>query len=286
MNNMSIPAMVVALGALAVGVVSILNESPADDSALDEARLERIEASIERLTQQMQERERAQLEGRPDAPGPASEPVAPPPARTAANTPAPDAETPDTAEKRIARLAELAPKYWERKLSDEEQKEYWALVKDGKTLEAMLGGMEKKVEADPENIDARMELANGYILKLFTVPDGPEKGDWAMRAEKQWKEVLERDENHWDARFSIGMSYANYPDFLGKGPDAIREFEKVREVQERNAPEEKHVQTYLQLSRLYVKQGKRDKAKAALESAIARHPESTSLRKELEGLGE
>jgi tetratricopeptide (TPR) repeat protein len=126
-----------------------------------------------------------------------------------------------------------------------------------------------------------MGLAQAYVAKLMSIPQGPEQGLWSNKAVQQWQAVLEKDPDHWEARYSLAFNWSMWPDFLNKTPDAIREFEKVREVQERQTPEAKHADTYLQLSRLYVKQGKADKAKDVLRSGLGRFPQDEDLKKAL-----
>ena len=129
-----------------------------------------------------------------------------------------------------------------------------------------------------------MQLAQAYISKLMSIPPGMEQAVWSNKAVAQWEAVLKTDPEHWDARFSLAFNWSMWPDFLNKTPDAIREFEKVREVQERSTPDEKHAQTYFQLSRLYQKQGKSDKAKEALRAGLTRFPQDAELKKALESL--
>src|SRR5690349_17204422 len=118
--------------------------------------------------------------------------------------------------------------------------------------------MEKAVADNPRDIDARMKLSRAYIEKLLTVPDGPEKGAWSMKAMDQYKKVLDIDPNHWSARFRLAFNYSQWPDFLNKRPDAIREFETLKKIQEGQTPNPEHAQTYFQLRQLYLKDGRSD----------------------------
>jgi cytochrome c-type biogenesis protein CcmH/NrfG len=169
----------------------------------------------------------------------------------------------------------------------EEQQRFWALVRSEGFADALVKDLEAAVEADPKNIDARMELTSGYYTKLFTVPAGPEMGTWAAKAEVQLKEVLSLDANHWDARNSLATSYSRYPEFLNKTPDAIQEFETLRKQQESNlAPTAEQSGVYLNLGMLYMRQNNKEKAREALESGVRRHPDDEDLRRTLETLGE
>ena len=45
------------------------------------------------------------------------------------------------------------------------------------------------MEQNPRHEEARMGLADAYVAKLLTVPGGPERGIWGMKAEKQWQTI-------------------------------------------------------------------------------------------------
>jgi hypothetical protein len=124
-----------------------------------------------------------------------------------------------------------------------------------------------------------MVLADAYIAKLFTVPPGPEMGVWGAKAEEQWKEVLRQDDRHWQSRFNLAFSWSQYPEFLNKAPDSIREFERLRHQQEQGAPEARHADTYFHLHALHRRMGNADRAKEALEEGLRRFPEDPELRK-------
>jgi tetratricopeptide (TPR) repeat protein len=166
----------------------------------------------------------------------------------------------------------------------DEQARFWALLREKPQILAdILASLEKAVADAPENVDGRMRLSRAYLAKLFTVPDGPEKGVWAMKAMDQYGKVLERDAEHWEARYSLAMSYSQFPDFLNKRPDAIREFETLKKQQEQRTPEPQYAQTYLQLRQLYLKDGRTDDAKAVLEEGRRRFPDDEELKKASEG---
>jgi tetratricopeptide (TPR) repeat protein len=184
----------------------------------------------------------------------------------------------------LAEMKSLQEKVFAGTATDEEQQRFWELARSADVLDELMKRIEAKVAQSPDDSEVRMQLANAYVAKLMSLPPGPEQGLWSGKAVQQWEAVLKKDPEHWDARFSLAFNWSMWPDFLNKTPDAIREFEKVREVQERGAPEEKHAQTYLQLSRLYQKQGKSDKAKDVLRAGLARHPDDAELKKALGSL--
>lgn len=218
-----------------------------------------------------------ELEARPEA-APAA--AAPADAAAAATKPKPDRKA------LLEEMKRLQAKVFDETATLDEQQRFWELARTTGAVDEMMKTLEAKVKERPDDKEMRMQLAQSYIAKLLSIPGGPEQGIWSMKAEAQWKEVLKQDPEHWDARYSIAFNWSMWPDFLNKTPDAVREFEKLREVQERQAPDAKHGQTYLQLSRLYQKQGKSDKAKDVLRAGLGRHPDDAELKKALGSLEE
>lgn len=164
--------------------------------------------------------------------------------------------------------------------TDDEEAEFWEAAKTRPDLlKGIIADLEKKVGDAPRDIDARMNLARGYLAKLFTATYGPEMGLWAGKAESQWKAVIDVEPNHWDAHYSLAFSYSQYPDFLNKRPDAIREFEALRKIQEASTPEPRHANTYLQLRNLYLKDNRTEDAQKVLDEGLRRFPDDEELKK-------
>lgn len=180
----------------------------------------------------------------------------------------------------------LMDKVMDGSATADEQTRFWKLARETDMAEQLIGDFEKKVEAAPKDVDSRMNLAQAYIAKLLSIPGGPEQGVWAMKAENQWREVIKLDENHWEANYSIGESWNWYPEQLGKTPDAINQFEKVRKIQEGLSPQDEHAKTYLRLSQLYNRQNNTKKSREALKAGLERHPGDEQLTKALETMGE
>lgn len=164
--------------------------------------------------------------------------------------------------------------------TDDEEAEFWKSSREHpELLKAIRADLEKKVADAPRDIEAKMNLARAYIETLLTMPDGPEKGAWSMKAVQQWNGVLEIDPNNWDAHASLGTNYSFWPDQFNKGPDAIKHFEAARKIQESAPSDPKYANTYVQLHKLYVKAGKTDDAKAVLEEGLRRFPNDEELTK-------
>jgi tetratricopeptide (TPR) repeat protein len=168
--------------------------------------------------------------------------------------------------------------------SDEDIQRFFELARGSEALAGIVAELEARVAARPNDLEGRMELADAYVAKILTMPHGPEQGVWGSKAEGQWREVTAQDPEHWGAHFALGNNFSYYPDVMGKTGEAIRYLEQARAIQERGAPAAEHVQTYLSLARLYVRDGERDEALAVLEAGLASHPGNAALLAELERL--
>ena len=193
-----------------------------------------------------------------------------------------DAGTTD-AEK--ARFAELREKVFDGTASADERTEFWHLARTGGALDAMIKSLETEAGGDASTQEL-FNLASAYSAKLLTVPNGPERGEWAMKAEGLYQRILESDPDNWQARYRLAFSWSQWPDFMNKRPAAIEQFEDLRRRQESRAPEPQHAGVYLGLSRLYVKQGDGKRAREVLAAGLERHPDTKTLREALDALPE
>jgi tetratricopeptide (TPR) repeat protein len=146
-------------------------------------------------------------------------------------------------------------------------------------LDEAMSSLEGVLKETPRDVQAHLELADLYIQKLMTVPDGIERGRWSMKAVGEWNKVLEIEPDNWDAHSALGANYSFWPEQYNKRPDAIKEFETARRIQERSAPDPKYSNTYLQLHLLYKKDGKLEEAKSVLEEGLRRFPNDEELKK-------
>ncbi len=225
------------------------------------------------------ERRLAALENRTAAPAPTVKETAPEPDDPAAT------DEPKAGGK-VDDFRALQEKVWKGEATPDEEARFWKMARTTGVVDELITDLEGKVKEKPTDIDSRMNLADAYVAKLLSIPGGPEQGVWAMKAETQWKTVVKQDENHWGANYSIAESWSWYPEQLGKTPDAIKQFEKVRKIQDGMTPDKQHANTYLRLSMLYNRQNNTKKAREALVAGIERHPEHEQLRKALDTMGD
>jgi tetratricopeptide (TPR) repeat protein len=165
-----------------------------------------------------------------------------------------------------------------------EQERFWKAARTTGLVNDTIASLETYVKTNPQDNSARMELGDAYVAKLLTVPGGPERGIWGMKAEKQWKDVVKQDPDHWDAQYTLAYNYSMYPDFLNKTDDAIAGFEQTLRIQERAQPKSQHAKTYVQLARMHGKKGNTNKAREVLELGQMRHPRDKEIAAALRAL--
>lgn len=142
--------------------------------------------------------------------------------------------------------------------------------------------LEAQVSRDPQNADLRVALATAYVAKLLNVPPGPQQGQiWAF-ADAAYDAAIERNPEHWQARFGKAFGTSQIPAFLGQRPAAIRQFEELLERQERVAPQPYHVNTYFQLGNLYKDAGNVDKAREVWQRGLRQFPDNQAMKEAIE----
>ncbi len=166
----------------------------------------------------------------------------------------------------------------------DEQEMFWKLARTTTMIDDQIKDLRAAVRANPGSAEKRLALADAYVAKLLTVPDGPERGIFAIKAESQWKNILKKDPSNWQSQVSLGFSHSQYPDFMNKTGEAIEDFEKALKIQERMTRDKSHAVTYFQLALLYRKQAKTNKALAILREGNRRFPKDSSIRKMLDEL--
>ncbi len=256
-----------------------LEQSIRDDAANRKALATTLESLVLRIES---------VEGRLDR-QPLHEPVAAPkPAENEPVRPATSSDSPNTKKVSPAEFKTLMSKVLRSTLDGtataEEQERFWQATRTTGLVDDTITSLETYVKTNPQDNEARMELGDAYVAKLLTVPGGPERGIWGMKAEKQWKDVVKRDPDHWEAQYTLAYNYSMYPDFLNKTDDAIAGFEQTLKIQERVQPKSQHAKTYVQLARMHGKKGNTKKAREVLELGQMRHPRDKKIAAALRAL--
>lgn len=162
--------------------------------------------------------------------------------------------------------------------SYDEKAEDWAEIQKQGWMEQAIAAFEKRAAGAPGSADAQSDLGDAYVQKLMTVPEGPQRGLWAWKADEAYDRALKIDERHWRGRFSKAMALSFWPPVFGKQAEAIRQFEILIGQQEAQAPEEHFAGAYLYMGNLLQGQGKVEEARKAWERGLAIFPQDEELK--------
>ncbi len=160
--------------------------------------------------------------------------------------------------------------YWENP-------DLWKRAFAAGRMDEVIAKYEALAKADPKSTAAQMQLAQACIAYLQM---DPSKWQLSMKADKAYDNVLDLDENHWEARFSKAVSYTFWPDFMGKKKPAIEHFEILVQQQELQPVADHQAQTYLFLGNL-LEQSDPERAREMWQRGARRHPNDTALKEKL-----
>ena len=165
-------------------------------------------------------------------------------------------------------------------LSPEDVETFRNLVTSGNLLEKYIPLVQESVDKNP-SIENRMLLADMYSDKAWK-SGGREAGIFAKEAEDLRMQILEDDPYHWQARYNLALNYSMYPSFLNKGPDAIRHFEYLKEMQKTLTVADGFADTYLQLANTYRKQGNVEMARKTLMEGAEQYPDDRDIKDQID----
>jgi tetratricopeptide (TPR) repeat protein len=154
---------------------------------------------------------------------------------------------------------------------------YRRLFAAGK-MDELIAAFEDYAAQNPKDVQAQMDLGNAYLAYLQM---DSTKYPLSAKADAAFDRVLAIDENHWAARFTKAVSYTFYPDFLGKGPEAISHFERLIKQQQDMPPRPEFAQTYFFLGNLLESRKEPERARQIWEQGLRLHPNDENLRKKL-----
>lgn len=163
--------------------------------------------------------------------------------------------------------------------------ELWKEITEKGLLDSAIAKLKERAEMDPNNPDLQVDLAAGYLRKLFASKNPLEQGGWAMKMDVCYDQALGVDPKHWDARFSKAISYSFWPAITGKPQESVKQFEILREQQEAHGDRKpEYAETYVMLGNLYKQQGKLDLAKQTYEKGLSFFPEHGTLKTQIDSL--
>lgn len=162
-------------------------------------------------------------------------------------------------------------------LQYEDESAIWGRARESGKLRELVQAFEQRAAARPDDPDAQLDVGNAYLQMVFDSNDGPERGTWAMKADKSFDQALEIEPTHWEARFTKAMSLSFWPPVFGKQAEAIHQFEILID-QQRNGPlEPEYARTYELLGNLYQQTGQQEKAIEVWRSGAQLFPSNTTL---------
>jgi tetratricopeptide (TPR) repeat protein len=142
-----------------------------------------------------------------------------------------------------------------------------------------------RVRSAPQDADARVGLAQ--VLIRCQLPHTGMAGIMALvtEAEGELNSALAVQPEHWNARFTLAMLLRNMPAMLGRGADAVREFEHLIARQGHTADAPHYALPFLQLGDLHEAAGRRNAAIEAWRRGFTLFPDHAELRARLTGAG-
>lgn len=136
--------------------------------------------------------------------------------------------------------------------------------------------------AEPRAIEPRVRMANVRAQCEIPFADMMGAGSLIGQANALLEEALQIDSTHWEARFTLAMHHFHTPEFLGRGPDAIRHLEILLR-QQGDAAQPHFANTYLYLGDLYRRGGREADATETWRRGAALFPQHAELRARLGG---
>jgi tetratricopeptide (TPR) repeat protein len=163
-------------------------------------------------------------------------------------------------------------------LSRDEVQQVWKELRASGRIDAVLMEIERQAALEPGNPDLQNELGKAYLQKLFDSGIGPTAMQWGEKADKAFDQALAVDDHHWEARFQKAMAMSNWPGFMGKQADSMKQFEiLVRQQEAAGTSHSGYPMTYLFLGNLYEQSGDHEKARATWERGANLFPTSEGL---------
>jgi vitamin B12 transporter len=130
---------------------------------------------------------------------------------------------------------------------------------------------------DPRSVEARVGLAQVLIRCQTQHASMTSIMTVVGEAERELQTVLAAEPDHWTARFTLAMLLRNLPPMLGRGADAVREFERLLAQQGRRADGPHHALPFLHLGDLHENAGRRSAAIEVWRRGLALFPEHVEL---------
>ena len=126
--------------------------------------------------------------------------------------------------------------------------------------------LQRTVKLDPNNVEARLRLANGYLIG-YSTPQGQKNPELLAEAERLANEILARDPKNPDGH----ILHANVIFFKGKdSPDAPKMTKDAEnEITEAIKLDPQRIESYMGLARFYLLTNRQSDSEATYQKAIS-----------------
>lgn len=173
----------------------------------------------------------------------------------------------------------------DRKLSWDDKEKLWKRIREAGLTDDVIKELEKRVAANPKDPDAQTDLGNAYLKKIEEVPQGPESGKWAGKADEAYDKALELNPEHWESRFMKATALSFWPPVFGKQGEAVKHYETLLAQQERQTARDGFAETYYFLGNMYQQMGKIDQAVSTWQRGLKLFPENAHLMQQIANAG-
>jgi tetratricopeptide (TPR) repeat protein len=163
----------------------------------------------------------------------------------------------------------------------EDGERIWREAEEAGVTKELAAMFEQRAKDNPNDPEAHVELGQALLQQIKKFGDSPEAGIYATRADQAFDRALELDDHNWTARFTKAVSLTFWPSFMGKGSEAISNFETLVKQQDEVAPLPHHAETHVMLGNMYANQGKKEQAIAAYKKGLSIFPDNAHLKKQL-----
>jgi len=165
---------------------------------------------------------------------------------------------------------------------NESNRLFWWLSGNKEKISDVIKDLEKEIEKNPNDPHLHVALATAWTAELTNQPPGPQQGLLWGKVGAAYDAALALDPKHWQGRFGKAFGTSMAPEFLGLRPEAIRQFEELKTMQQSGAPEPHHAQVYFRLGTLYKDAGNAEKARALWAEGLRLFPDNAELKGTLE----
>ena len=138
----------------------------------------------------------------------------------------------------------------------------------------------KALKIDAENVDLHLAFGENYITWAQQVKSISDQSALADKAVLEFKLILKKDPEHFDAMLYLANTFAHYPNMNDFHAQAEKYFQRLLTMQE-NIPSEKKALVYYYYGQFLQTKGRADEAHAIWAEGAKLYPENTLLKEKL-----